>query len=63
MDLKPSNSHLVRFSQVAQLHIHIVPRFKSDIAWPGPMWGAHPAQPFPSEEFQNCLNKIKLHTM
>jgi len=28
---------------VAQLHIHHVVRFKSDISWPGPIWGAAPA--------------------
>lgn len=24
---------------VAQLHIHVVGRFRSDPAWPGPVWG------------------------
>ncbi len=28
---------------VAQLHIHHVARFKNDISWPGPVWGAAPA--------------------
>ena len=27
---------------VQQLHIHVVARFKTDDAWPGPVWGAHP---------------------
>ncbi len=27
---------------VPQLHVHHVARFKSDAAWPAPIWGAHP---------------------
>jgi len=33
---------------VQQLHIHVVARFKTDDAWPGPVWGAHP--PLPNEQ-------------
>jgi diadenosine tetraphosphate (Ap4A) HIT family hydrolase len=33
---------------VQQLHIHIVARFETDDAWPGPVWGAHP--PLPNEQ-------------
>ena len=28
---------------VAQLHLHHVARFKHDLSWPGPIWGAVPA--------------------
>lgn len=31
---------------VPQLHVHIIARFTSDSAWPRPVWGAVPAQPF-----------------
>ena len=31
---------------VAQLHVHIVARFRGDIAWPKPVWGAVPAKPY-----------------
>ncbi len=27
-------------NMVAQLHMHHIARFKSDAAWPGPVWGA-----------------------
>lgn len=27
-------------NQVAQLHIHIIARFKTDEAWPKPVWGS-----------------------
>lgn len=29
---------------VPQLHIHHIARFEHDAAWPGPVWGAHPAE-------------------
>lgn len=31
---------------VAQLHIHVIGRFKADDAWPRPVWGVHPAVPY-----------------
>lgn len=31
---------------VPQLHVHVVARFKNDPAWPGPVWGHAPAQPY-----------------
>ena len=32
---------------VAQLHVHVVGRFLSDPAWPGPVWGHGARQPYP----------------
>lgn len=29
---------------VPQLHVHHIVRFRSDIAWPKPVWGVSPAQ-------------------
>lgn len=29
-------------NMVPQLHVHIIARFESDAAWPGPVWGANP---------------------
>ena len=31
---------------VPQLHVHVVARFRTDIAWPKPVWGAAPARPY-----------------
>jgi diadenosine tetraphosphate (Ap4A) HIT family hydrolase len=28
---------------VAQLHVHVIARYRSDPAWPKPVWGASPA--------------------
>lgn len=31
---------------VPQLHVHVIARFTSDPAWPRPIWGVHPTEPF-----------------
>jgi diadenosine tetraphosphate (Ap4A) HIT family hydrolase len=35
---------------VTQLHVHVIGRFRSDRAWPGPVWGRGPAQPYGDDE-------------
>lgn len=32
-------------NQVAQLHIHVIARFRGDVAWPRPVWGVGEAEP------------------
>ena len=31
---------------VPQLHVHVVARYRTDLAWPKPVWGAAPAKPY-----------------
>jgi diadenosine tetraphosphate (Ap4A) HIT family hydrolase len=33
-------------NMVPQLHIHVIARNPGDPAWPGPVWGHSPAQPY-----------------
>jgi diadenosine tetraphosphate (Ap4A) HIT family hydrolase len=35
-------------NHVRQLHVHVIARFASDPAWPGPVWGHSPAVPYPA---------------
>jgi diadenosine tetraphosphate (Ap4A) HIT family hydrolase len=42
---------------VAQLHIHHIARFTTDIAWPAPVWGKHPAVHYTNEE----ITQLKTH--
>ncbi|MDY0882890.1 HIT family protein [Dongia soli] len=37
-------------NMVPQLHIHVIGRFSGDPAWPKPVWGFQPAQPFEQAE-------------
>jgi diadenosine tetraphosphate (Ap4A) HIT family hydrolase len=34
-------------NRVRQLHVHVLARFTSDAAWPGPVWGVGDAAPYP----------------
>ncbi|KAF7776903.1 MULTISPECIES: HIT domain-containing protein [Pseudoalteromonas] len=42
-------------NMVPQLHIHHIARFKTDIAWPAPIWGKFAAVPYTEEQ----IEKIK----
>lgn len=46
-------------NMVPQLHLHIIARYENDAAWPGPVWGKHPAEPYTGENLQR-MNK-RLH--
>lgn len=35
---------------VSQLHMHVIVRRRDDAAWPAPVWGKHPAQPYTAEQ-------------
>ncbi|MDB2355904.1 HIT domain-containing protein [Pseudoalteromonas sp.] len=37
-------------NMVPQLHIHHIARYKSDAAWPAPVWGKYPAKPYSDEQ-------------
>lgn len=41
---------------VSQLHIHHIVRYKTDIAWPKPVWGAFPAQAYSELELTKRKN-------
>lgn len=36
-------------NMVPQLHVHVIARFQGDAAWPGPVWGRAPAEPYADE--------------
>jgi len=36
-------------NQVEQLHIHVIARYREDIAWPRPVWGSATALPYKPE--------------
>ena len=44
---------------VPQLHIHIIGRFRTDRAWPGPVWGAGIARPYTEEGLNVVVGRIK----
>ena len=44
---------------VAQLHIHIIARHDDDPAWPGPVWGHSPPEPYDEKQLGNLSTLIK----
>ena len=43
-------------NQVSQLHVHVIARYRDDPAWPGPVWGAVPAQEYSNILPRTCFN-------
>lgn len=43
---------------VPQLHVHVVGRFKSDPAWPQPVWGKLPNSPYESGALENIKRRL-----
>ncbi|MBQ4828254.1 HIT domain-containing protein [Alteromonas sp. MMG017] len=44
---------------VSQLHIHHVARYKSDIAWPKPIWGAQAVVAYPDDKATELVDALK----
>lgn len=44
---------------VSQLHVHVVARFREDAAWPGPVWGRTPRQPYEPEILTATAARIR----
>jgi diadenosine tetraphosphate (Ap4A) HIT family hydrolase len=44
---------------VRQLHVHVVARNEGDAAWPGPVWGAGPAQPYTETAATVLVNALR----
>ncbi len=44
---------------VPQLHIHIVGRFRSDAAWPGPIWGVGERVPYEKAALQHRISGFR----
>jgi len=45
---------------IPQLHVHVIARFATDAAWPGPVWGRVAAEPYAAgaaEEIRTKINK------
>jgi len=46
-------------NRVPQLHVHVVARRTNDAAWPGPVWGSGPAQPYAPAEVKTLLTNLR----
>ena len=46
-------------NMVPQLHIHVIARRTSDVAWPRPVWGVAPPLSHDAEEVQQFISAIR----
>ncbi len=46
-------------NMVPQLHIHVIARFTDDVAWPKPVWGVAPAEPYMPEALEARLDELR----
>ena len=44
---------------VPQLHVHIIARRSSDVAWPRPVWGVMPPLAHDAGEVQNFISALR----
>lgn len=45
-------------NMVSQLHVHIIVRKETDLAWPGPVWGKTPAVPYSDNDLQAVTERL-----
>jgi diadenosine tetraphosphate (Ap4A) HIT family hydrolase len=44
---------------VAQLHVHVIARFRHDAAWPKPVWGAVPPISYDKKDLESVLAPLR----
>ena len=45
-------------NQVPQLHIHVIARYTTDAAWPGPVWGVGQAEPYSATDAKTTVQEL-----
>ena len=46
-------------NMVPQLHVHVIARYRTDIAWPRPVWGAAQAKPYGAEQLVERVSALR----
>lgn len=44
---------------VAQLHVHVIARYRDDPAWPAPVWGRGAAEPYAPAALAQRLDELR----
>lgn len=58
--LRPDKLNVAALGNVVpQLHVHVIARFRSDAAWPAPVWGRVPTRPYPPSELAARLEELR----
>lgn len=46
---------------VPQLHVHVIARFGTDAAWPGPVWGSGAAEPYAESDLEETRAHLRAY--
>lgn len=46
-------------NMVPQLHVHVIARYRTDIAWPRPVWGVANAQPYSPDVLADVVARLQ----
>ncbi|AWV07025.1 HIT domain-containing protein [Marilutibacter maris] len=58
-EFKPDKLNVAALgNMVPQLHVHVIARFRDDIAWPRPVWGTAAARPYTPEELVARVDRL-----
>jgi len=58
--LSPDKLNIAALGNVVpQLHVHVIARFGTDAAWPGPVWGAGTREPYQAEACERLLAGLR----
>lgn len=58
--LQPDKLNVAALGNVVpQLHVHVIARFRSDPAWPAPIWGRVPTRPYLPSELAARLAQLR----
>lgn len=44
---------------VSQLHMHVIVRYRDDVAWPAPVWGKCQAQAYTDEQVEGIRQRLR----
>lgn len=58
--MKPDKLNVAALGNVVpQLHVHLIARYRNDIAWPRPVWGTATAQPYTPEHLIERVETLR----
>jgi diadenosine tetraphosphate (Ap4A) HIT family hydrolase len=58
-ELRPDKLNIAALGNVVpQLHLHVIARFRSDPAWPAPVWGKAETRPYSEGERRNIQTRM-----
>ncbi|MFN8829050.1 MAG: HIT domain-containing protein [Labrys sp. (in: a-proteobacteria)] len=46
-------------NMVPQLHVHVIARFRTDAAWPRPVWGHAPPAPYEDDKLASVIARLR----